>query len=520
LKLYQPAHQRYYLIAASLVCQLPGLPDRGVDPGKQERATFVIRRLIAKSGVKRPTADPSSADEYAYITDASGTGWRKLAPAAVAALAAGEEQLPLFKSQYDGDDGKKRKVLAGLVPVGRRDQYINAAPMSDPASALATGVLTPAPAPQDPRITLLQKQVTNPWRQTLAMADAAERVQASARKGSSPASLPDRETARRAAREQIQTVSWYVLLDFGKYLETYLPNVWKAITGAGSVVTAAEQSLLNALTGTVFTRNGATRTLTSALAAIRARESTLESVTTTYTEGGSGWPSELFSFATIRSSESIDGLGGAAQSPVETIYGLAPDGLETLVTRALPTTTTAPMPEAPLNTRPVLAAGDPGWFVIRCVYERPQCGPLHPTIVSEPSEVFQMAGFFDPDAPARPIRIGLPLDVSPAGLRKFDKNTAFMVSDLLCGHIQRFKGMTLGDLVLSVLPFPFHKDLPSGSSGPCSGGLMISMSIPIITLCALLLLMIIVALLNMALQWMPFFMVEIPLPGFKAKETS
>jgi hypothetical protein len=46
------------------------------------------------------------------------------------------------------------------------------------------------------------------------------------------------------------------------------------------------------------------------------------------------------------------------------------------------------------------------------------------------------------------------------------------------------------------------------------------MSIPIITLCALLLLMIIVALLNMALQWMPFFMVEIPLPGFKAKETS
>jgi hypothetical protein len=243
-------------------------------------------------------------------------------------------------------------------------------------------------------------------------------------------------------------------------------------------------------------------------------------VTSTYTEGKSDWPSELFSLAAIRSSESIDGLGGSAQSPVENVYGLAPDGLETLVTRALPATTTAPMPDASLNTRPVLAAGDPGWFVIRCVYERPQCGPLHPTIVSEPSEVFQMAGFFDPDAPARPIRIGLPLDVSPAGLRKFDKNTAFMVSDLLCGHIQRFKGMTLGDLVLSVLPFPFHKDLPSGSGGPCSGGLMISMSIPIITLCALLLLMIIVALLNIALQWMPFFMVEIPLPGFKAKETS
>ena len=71
-----------------------------------------------------------------------------------------------------------------------------------------------------------------------------------------------------------------------------------------------------------------------------------------------------------------------------------------------------------------------------------------------------MAGFFDPDAPARPIRIALPLDTSPAGLRKFDRNTAFMISDMLCGQIDRMKGMTLGDLVLSVLPWPFHKDLP------------------------------------------------------------
>jgi hypothetical protein len=113
-----------------------------------------------------------------------------------------------------------------------------------------------------------------------------------------------------------------------------------------------------------------------------------------------------------------------------------------------------------------------------------------------------MAGFFDPDAPARPIRIALPLDTSPAGLRKFDKNTAFMISDMLCGQIDRVKGLTLGDLVLSVLPWPFHQDLPVSDPGACTDdagleiGMVCSLSIPIITICALLMLMIIVTLLD------------------------
>ena len=46
LKLYQPAHQRFYLVTSSLVCQQPGLPDRKIDPGKQEQAGFVLRRLL------------------------------------------------------------------------------------------------------------------------------------------------------------------------------------------------------------------------------------------------------------------------------------------------------------------------------------------------------------------------------------------------------------------------------------------------------------------------------------------
>ena len=44
-------------------------------------------------------------------------------------------------------------------------------------------------------------------------------------------------------------------------------------------------------------------------------------------------------------------------------------------------------------------------------------GSTKPPVVSDPTQPFQLAGFFDPDAPARPIRIALPIDTSPAGLR-------------------------------------------------------------------------------------------------------
>jgi len=160
------------------------------------------------------------------------------------------------------------------------------------------------------------------------------------------------------------------------------------------------------------------------------------------------------------------------------------------------------------------------------VFERPECGPIDPPVLSDPSQAFQMAGFFDPEAPARPIRIALPLDTSPAGLRKFDKNTAFMISDMLCGQIDRVKGLILGDLVLSVLPWPLHKDLSVPDGGPCTKkgdpsieiGMMCSLSIPIITICALLLLMIIVFLLDFIFRWIPFFIFCFPLPKFKGKD--
>jgi hypothetical protein len=203
------------------------------------------------------------------------------------------------------------------------------------------------------------------------------------------------------------------------------------------------------------------------------------------------------------------------------------DKLVALVVRALPLESSEAAPPPPLAFQSLLETGGAGQFVIRCVYERPLCGPLDPPIISEPSLPFQLAGFFDPDAPARPIRIALPIDTTPAGLRKFDKNTAFMISDALCGQIQRMKGITFGDLVLSVLPWPFHKDLSSkvAQMGPCKDksktvelGMICTLSIPIITICALILLMVIVALFDFIFKWIPYFIMCFPLPGFKSKK--
>jgi hypothetical protein len=203
-----------------------------------------------------------------------------------------------------------------------------------------------------------------------------------------------------------------------------------------------------------------------------------------------------------------------------------------MVVAALPASTeqdgkAPPIPFAAKLQRDAISSNitsDPGLFVIRCVYQRCDCGPLYPAKLSRSSQQFQIASFFDPDAPARQIRITLPLDTTPAGLRKFSRNTAFQISDVLCGQVTRAKNMGFGDLVRSVLPWPFHKDLSAdvGDLSPCqSGGVNIgmicSLSIPIITICAFILLMMIVLILDIIFRWIPYFIICFPLPKFKAK---
>jgi hypothetical protein len=140
------------------------------------------------------------------------------------------------------------------------------------------------------------------------------------------------------------------------------------------------------------------------------------------------------------------------------------------------------------------------------VYERPQCGRATPPVVSKPSRAFELASFFDPDAPARPIRIQMPLDTTIAGLRASPKNFAVVISDELRRQMSRAQAAGMQGLM--------DGDVPEGQLPGL--GMICSFSIPIITICALILLMIIVQLLNIVFWWLPLFRICLPVPA-KAK---
>lgn len=547
LKLYQPAHLRYYLVAACLVCRVPGLPDHVPNRGREETVGFVVRRLFQKEG-------SGLMEEYAFVTTPRGSGWRKVTDAA-STLAEGEERLPLFPSSFDEPDGRRRRLYAGMVPVGRREAYMGAGELSAGGNGTSPGATK-----KTARKIHFRTQIAEPWKSLLERADAINRLKTDSSPGPSPA---DVLTAVKDSREQMQTMSWYILLDLSKYLSQYLPNLWAVIIDATKNASALSDSnevklynalndiapsgaLKTALANAFYSENSVAATMIVALRKL-ANEGwgdKLERVAVSYDRQAPDalWPTFLFPLAdpeqtpplppeTVTPAPTPADESGEAEALDQPSTPQAVrdrqkrvDNLVALVVRALPVEDGAPAPAPPLASQPVLDTRE-GKFVIRCVYERPLCGPLDPPVLSGPTAAFQMAGFFDPDAPARPIRIALPIDTTPAGLRKFDKNTVFMISDALCGQIQRMRGITFGDLVLSVLPWPFHKDLSSKvpKMGPCKTGggvelgMMCTLSIPIITICALILLMIIVLLFDFIFKWIPLFIMCFPLPKFKAK---
>ncbi|HET9650875.1 MAG TPA: hypothetical protein VFP36_01730, partial [Usitatibacter sp.] len=119
LKLYQPAHQRYYLVASDLVCALAGFPQHALATGGKEHVGYVIRRLLKPLGA----AATDAAVEHAFVKKPEGGAeWKALDGQA---LAEGEELLPLFPMSFADDAGHPRRLLAGLIPVGRREEYMS-----------------------------------------------------------------------------------------------------------------------------------------------------------------------------------------------------------------------------------------------------------------------------------------------------------------------------------------------------------------------------------------------------------
>jgi len=138
--------------------------------------------------------------------------------------------------------------------------------------------------------------------------------------------------------------------------------------------------------------------------------------------------------------------------------------------------------------------------VVRLVYERPRCPENQRLTVSEPTRAFRLAHFHDPDAPFRDNRIVLPIDTSIEGLRKFPKAVRIEVSKQLRTQMERIQAIKLSDIEKKDIPGEKALDL----------GMVCSLSIPIITICALILMMIIISLLNIVFFWVPLFKICLP----------
>ena len=578
LKLYQPAHMRHYVVAGSLACAIPGLPER-VLAGEQESVGFVLRRLLPND--PSPSGDQSKR-EFAFVKPSGGEPrWQRVAAASEspALLAPGEELLPLFRLAHNDEAGRPRGLWAGVIPVGRREDYLSKS-VDRNAVALVAGqaaALRPAPAAtpalsKTARLTRFKMEVAEPWKAMIRSAVKASNEMLHPVDGDAE-SEPQKIRRRLDWNLQFQMQSWLILLDFSDWLEAFLPQVWARVAAgsAGSLggndltlfqrLQAANADALNVAMRDPANQGAAAgdlkpmaTSLVDALARIRGTgvRAALEAAVTHYAFNGAlarepGWPPFHFPLAGLDETSHVQGpyAGAIASLPATPIEGDLPvvatppaapvspdiaedlDKLTALIGRALVADSEAnvqPVPFA-LKLRDAMAAtaGDEGQFVIRFVHINRDCGPLHPPTVSGPTQIFRLANFFDSDAPVRPVRITLPADTSPAGLRKHGRGTAFVLSNMLCGQVQRAKGLGFIDLVRQVLPWPLHKDIEIGDGGPCKGsgldiGMICSLSIPIVTLCALILLMIIITLLDFIFRWLPWFILCFPIPGLKGKK--
>jgi hypothetical protein len=429
LKLFQPIHGDFNLVAASLACARPGLPEHDVRAAERERVSFVLRR--EESGV-----------EYAWLKDDR----RWLALGNPRTVPGGEDLLPLAPLPFTDVDGRLRHVHVGLVPTASLDTFRNEGALAlTPKAGERT---TPAP---DPRAETLRVRLIEPF--------------AELRKAP-------------ASNSAVQDAQRLLMLDVADFLREHVPTTWAQVE-AGAPGKWQGPTLYDRLWC-----NNASVGLSWATALRQA------------------WAQRLRIAG--EESGSVTLTLDLSQSQV------TPSMLSDWVSQAWPVTAPAPSTspsesgEADLNAGattaalPKLAGRDPR-FVVRCVYQRPECEPLHPDLVSPPSDAFRIGGFFDLDAPARRINITMPIDTSVKDLRKFKKNVSIALSDQLRQQVSR-----IGEAEDVI-----KKQLKAGE--PLDIGMVCSFSIPIITICALFVLMIFLVLLNIVFWWLPFFRICFPI---------
>ena len=463
LKLYQAVHGHFYLVGATLACRLPGLPDHLVATAAKETVRFVVRKLD----------DPDDGAEWAWVDDPmapKGKSWKLLDASETREVADNEDLLPLFPVRYERD-GMTRTMFVGLIPTASGDAFKAAGP-ADPNSPLHGSDAGAGAPPLDPRPSALKAKVTD----TLRLLQATETA---APDGTPPDQVDDIENAMKA--QQVEA-SQFLLLDFAQFLHDNLG--WFPNDGWTGPTDAKGSTLWTQLDVPADTSASTTWRTALTLA----------------------WADRLKLNGDATGALTLPNLN--LRTP-----GIDPDTLDLIVPAALP-----PLPPIDLSANAVSLQGDvlappdmpkvdarsAAHYVIRCVYQRPECGALCPDLVSTRSDVFTIASFFDLDAPSRSITITMPVDTSLKDLRKLRKNVSFLISNELRSQMNRVTGLQ------NALDGKFA----SGDS--LDIGMICSFSIPIITICALIVLMIFISLLNIVFWWMPLLRICFPIP-LKAK---
>lgn len=469
LKLFQPAQSRFYLVAASLICERTGLPERKVDLAAEERAGFVVRRLVPHGDLPFDPNDAATFAEHVWIGNRENGQWQ--VAAAAGQLADGEEVLPLFPLAFDYE-GKKRQLHVGTVPVAGREVYETRSPTTVEAAPLVSEDGDPLIALEDPRKAVW---ADGPGLALALYADTKD----------IDASGDGQEMSDDDARELLR----FTLLDIVDFLQQELPQLWNAIDAESNAelqpsAVAAYDALAATIPHGVSWREALRRTDDRREVLLRDAE-----------------PAPGSEPAVPDTVTRADVANAANDLLVNVGFG---DLLFAFLDDVEPSATSVPggAPTASAEAA-AKADSDGAFYAVRCVYQQPRCGVFVRPVVSALSRPFRLAAFFDPDAPVRPVTIRMPIDVSIRGLSRFPKGVSMVMSEKLrqkVEHLQNSKLAEIDDGELSEPP-------------PAWGiGMICSLSIPIITLCAMIVLMIFIQLLNIVFWWLPFLRICLPIP--------
>ncbi|MAS32887.1 MAG: hypothetical protein CL610_02695 [Anaerolineaceae bacterium] len=468
-KLYQPLHGRYYLVTASLICRQLGLPDRDVALANGEKTFFVLRREIKDE-------QTGQMIEQAWVDEGAARGWHEVDKTCVLPDEQRHPMHPLSvctqsKSTLDQFRSvlvckETRTIYHGYLPTGVREKLLDAPPaFTSPQQYITT--IESQSSKENFRYNEYDTRVVSVWTDLWRL------------KPGTATRVLDQNNADD--RVQIEQMSLYLVLDLADYLSRALPGVWNAIVAnnPSSLPTGSDRRAVYDRLGVLnISADAGTINLRQAL---RDRRNDLPLVRGEDISGGE--PNVGYSFYNLPVDATLNNNVRDALTEETTPFQMSEEMTDVL--------------QGLVKAERVDANGNSAeYFFVRLVYDYdPNCPP----VVSERSQLFSLAKFFESDAPARKVRLELP-SIKMQDLRKFKRGVGMQMSP------------ELRDLMGRVNEKMIDGEGLSGSSGGWELGMICTFSLQIIFLVAFIVMFIFLILLNIVFWWLAFLKICFPIP--------